>query len=182
MAAQLRHLLLLTSLAASPWLLRCGGTVTVLEGGGGTGPIHDAGSDASDAPYDAPYDAGNPLANYDATPCPEAGPHLTQFACNPLEPGDSGCPGTEGCYIYSENPSGGSGCGQEVYGSTCATAGSGGEGDSCGGAQDCQSGFSCVVSGEGTQCVQLCPLSGDDTCTGGRVCNPIDVEGFGGCL
>jgi hypothetical protein len=50
------------------------------------------------------------------------------------------------------------------------------------GFQDCGAGFVCVVSGSGNQCIQLCPLTGKDGCAPGLSCEPIDVEGFGGCL
>jgi hypothetical protein len=73
-------------------------------------------------------------------------------------------------------------CGQELYGSRCATAGSGGQGAACSGGADCQGGFVCVVTGAGNQCVELCPLVGNDDCPPGLVCEPIDIPGFGGCL
>jgi hypothetical protein len=73
-------------------------------------------------------------------------------------------------------------CGQEVYGSVCQPAGPGMQGADCSGPEDCGAGFSCVVTGSGVQCTQLCELTGPSGCPDGLVCEPIDVEGFGGCL
>lgn len=112
--------------------------------------------------------------------CPNAPPPLEDFACNPYSQGNGDCPPGQGCYIYVDYPD--EPCGQEVYGAFCIPVGPGGQGDQCFGAQDCGGGFVCVVTGSGTQCVKLCPLKGNDDCPPGLVCEPIDVEGFGGCL
>jgi hypothetical protein len=142
------------------------------EGGGGgdfttgTGPIWDAGKDA----FDEYVDPG----------CPSNPPPIEDFSCNPHDQLNSGCFPGEGCYIYVQYPS--EPCGQEIYGAFCAPAGFGVQGDPCGGGLDCAAGFVCVVTGSGNQCVKLCPLQGDDKCPPGLVCEPIDVEGFGGCL
>jgi hypothetical protein len=128
------------------------------------------GGMSTDAPYDGTYkDPG----------CPDAGAKPTEFMCDAYS--QDNCPSGEGCYIfviYPEDP-----CDQETYGSTCAPAGSGTQGAMCGsGAPSCAPGFTCLVTGEGNQCAQLCMLDGPNTCTDGTVCQTIDVEGFGGCL
>jgi hypothetical protein len=56
------------------------------------------------------------------------------------------------------------------------------QGDPCGGGHYCSGGYVCVITGSGTQCVQLCNLKGISGCPDGLVCEPIDVKGFGGCL
>lgn len=141
------------------------------EGGEGTsssgiGPIWDAGKDA----FQEYVDPG----------CPDNPPPLQDFQCDPNNQANSGCAFGEACYIYVNYPD--EPCGQEVYGAFCGPAGFGVQGDACNGAFDCAAGFACVVTGSGNQCVQLCPLQGNDNCPSGLVCEPIDVEGFGGCL
>jgi hypothetical protein len=131
-----------------------------------TGPVWDAGKDA----FDEYVDPG----------CPSNPPPIQDFECNPYDQLDSGCFPGSGCYIFVSYPN--EPCGQEIYGSFCAPGGFGVQGDPCGGGPDCAAGFVCVVTGSGNQCVKLCPLEGNDGCSAGLVCEPIDVEGFGGCL
>jgi hypothetical protein len=134
--------------------------------GSGGGGAHDGGKDA--------------LPDYVDPGCPDAGPPMKSFDCDPYNQNNGDCAPGEACYIYVQYPS--EPCGQETYGAVCQPQGIGGQGDTCFGAVDCQAGFVCVVSGSGNQCVQLCELQGDDGCPAGLVCEPIDVEGFGGCL
>jgi hypothetical protein len=108
--------------------------------------------------------------------CPDAGPPLMMFACDPYA---QNCPGNQGCFIFTQNPT--SPCGQETYGSVCEPAGPGKQGAPCDGA-GCAAGFACTVTGSGNQCIQLCMLEGNTNCPDGLVCQPIDVLGFGGCL
>ncbi len=112
--------------------------------------------------------------------CKDKPPPLEDFQCDADHQNSSGCFQGEGCYIYVQYPD--DPCGQEIYGSVCLPAGVGQQGDFCGGATDCAPGLACVVTGSGTQCVELCPLVGPSDCPSGLVCEPIDVEGFGGCL
>ncbi|MCK6590224.1 MAG: hypothetical protein HUU21_24590 [Polyangiaceae bacterium] len=140
----------------------------------------DAGNDAKkDATplWDASKDA---FDEYVDPGCPDAPPPIEDFSCDPYNQGNGDCGPGEGCYIYVDYPD--EPCGQEVYGAFCIPAGTGTQGDSCTGAQACAAGYCCVVTGSGTQCVKLCPLEGNDDCPPGLVCEPIDVEGFGGCL
>jgi hypothetical protein len=108
--------------------------------------------------------------------CPDAGPPGMMFMCDPFA---QDCPTGEGCYIFTQNPT--TPCGQEVYGAACDSAGTGKQGADCD-TTACAPGFTCVVSGSGDQCVELCQLEGSMGCPCGLVCQPIDVEGFGGCL
>jgi hypothetical protein len=112
--------------------------------------------------------------------CPDAGAPMTMFMCDPYNQNNGDCPPAEGCYIFTDPPE--TPCAQEVYGASCEHQGSGQQGTPCGGSEGCAAGFTCVVSGSGNQCVQLCELQGDTGCPNGLVCNPIDVQGFGGCL
>ncbi len=155
----------------------CGQTVVVAPrdgsggndvGAGGAGGA-GGGANASDAAPDY-VDPG----------CPDAGPPGTAFMCDAFNQNNGDCPPGDACYIFTQNPQ--TPCGQEVYGSSCSPAGNGTQGDPCQGAQDCAAGLSCVVSGSGNQCVVLCELQGSSTCPEGLVCEPIDVQGFGGCL
>jgi hypothetical protein len=108
--------------------------------------------------------------------CPDAGPPLMMFTCDPYA---QNCPPNQGCYIFTQNPA--DPCGQEIYGSDCEPAGQGKQGAPCDGA-GCAAGFTCTVTGSGNQCIELCQLEGNMSCPDGLVCQPIDVLGFGGCL
>ncbi|MCC6524769.1 MAG: hypothetical protein IT373_19080 [Polyangiaceae bacterium] len=138
-----------------------------------------------DAPADAPPDGPAPAdapSDYVDPGCPDAGPPIQDFQCDAYHQGNGDCAPGEACYIYVQYPDPSEPCGQEIYGSFCYPAGSGTQGSPCGGGQDCAAGYVCVITGSGTQCVQLCPLVGNDNCPPGYVCEVIDVEGFGGCL
>ena len=181
-----RFFLLLLSFAALPGALvfGCNSSIeTSAPGGGGGGGAGWGGghtsssSGSSSGGFDAGKDA---LPDYVDPGCPDAGPAVQSFDCDPYHQQNGDCLPGEGCYIfvsYPEEP-----CGQETYGSFCMPVGAGGQGDGCNGAQDCGGGFVCVVSGSGNQCVKLCQLVGSSGCPAGLVCEPIDVEGFGGCL
>ncbi len=144
------------------------GGFVFLDGGGGT---------------NQPVGGGLPdggLPDYVDPGCENQPPPIQDFSCDPYAQGNGDCGPGEGCYIFVDYPS--VPCGQEVYGSYCALAGTGQQGAACGGGQDCAPSHVCVITGSGTQCVQLCQLSGPDGCPQGLVCEPIDVDGFGGCL
>ncbi|WP_437301354.1 hypothetical protein [Sorangium sp. So ce426] len=144
-------------------------------GGGEAGapPVPTGGGGGSDPGRD-------PLEEYEDPGCPDTGPPITDFACDPYDQSSGFCASGEGCFIYVQYPD--EPCGQEIYGAYCAPAGPGRQGDPCSGGSQCGAGFACVVTGSGTQCVELCALSGDDSCDPGFVCEPIDVAGMGGCL
>ena len=147
-------------------------------GGGGAGTAHTStGTQSTTGGKDGGKDA---FPDYTDPGCPNAPPPIQDFQCDPYHQGNGDCPPTEGCYIYVQYPS--EPCGQETYGAFCQVAGPGQQGDACQGAQACGAGLACVVTGSGTQCVNLCPLTGPSGCPSGFVCEPIDVEGFGGCL
>lgn len=159
----------------------CGHTVVIDDDpgeGGGAGGRPDASSTGG-GKADAGKDA---LDEYNDPGCPDVGPPITDFQCDPYEQGGEACPPGEGCFIFVDYPDPSDPCGQEIYGALCAEGGIGAQGDPCGDRSGCQGGFACVVTGAGNQCVKLCALSGNDGCGPGLVCEPIDVEGFGGCL
>jgi hypothetical protein len=120
------------------------------------------------------------LPDYVDPGCPEVEEPTPVYDCDPYDQGNGDCAPNEGCYIYVQYPS--EPCGIEFYGAVCNPAGPGVQGDECWGGQDCGGGFACVISGSGNQCVKLCKLEGSSGCSAGLVCEPIDVEGFGGCL
>ena len=162
----------------------CGGTIIEAQpgegGGGGDGTTGVTSTTSSGIPkpdFDAGEDA---FEEYVDPGCGDPEPPETNFDCNPYDQQNSGCFSGEGCYIYVIYPD--EACEQETYGALCAPEGPGGQGAVCGGANDCAAGFACVITGSGNQCVQLCPLQGASECPPGLVCEPIDVEGFGGCL
>lgn len=159
----------------------CGNTVVEIkppEGGGGEGGggvtggggiIADAGNDGKDA-----------LPDYEDPGCPPTDPPPPDLQCDPYNQNNGDCLPGEGCYIYVQYPD--DPCEQEIYGSFCAQAGTGQQGDPCQGGPTCGAGLVCVITGFGTQCVQLCPLTGESGCPDGLTCEAIDVEGFGGCF
>ncbi len=147
-------------------------------GAGGSGGHHVTtssghGASATDGGHDA-------LNEYVDPGCPDAGPPIYDYQCDPYNQYNGDCLPDEGCYIYVQYPS--EPCGQETYGSVCSPQGWGQQGDPCGSALDCGAGFVCVITGAGTQCVHLCAMEGEDGCPPGFVCEAIDVEGFGGCI
>jgi hypothetical protein len=98
--------------------------------------------------------------------------------CDPFA-ARSGCGPGDACYPFVEYPTGP--CDREEYGTRCAPAGSGQQGDPCELGR-CSQGFVCVVTGQGNQCIELCRIERSGGCPAGLVCQPIDVEGFGGCF
>lgn len=164
----------------------CGSDVTLRpggEGGGGGEVGGDEGGGGRAFVTSASTGTGEGGGGFDPwvdTPCDDQPPPIEDFACDPYEQGNGDCFPGESCDIYVQYPS--EPCGQEIYGSHCLPAGPGEQGDPCGSPLDCAAGFVCVVTGVGTQCVQYCSLTGESGCPLGMVCEPIDVEGFGGCL
>ena len=146
------------------------------DGGDGGGGYYPSGP----GPGAGPDGGKDALSEYTEEPCKDKPPPLEAFECNPYDQPNGTCPAGEACYIFVDYPS--EPCGQEIYGAFCYPAGPGQQGDPCNGGQDCGVGHVCVVTGSGTQCVVLCELSGFGNCPAGLVCEPIDVEGFGGCL
>jgi hypothetical protein len=145
-------------------------------GVGGTGGIKDAGKDAKDSGKDSSTDVG--VGGTGGIPvCPDASPPPPDYQCDPFSP-VTGCLSGEACYPWVDYPT--APCEFETFGTICAPAGIGGQGDPCTGL--CAANHVCVITGQGTQCVQLCQLVGEDTCPPGLFCVPIDVEGFGGCF
>jgi hypothetical protein len=150
-------------------------------GGAGGGQLH--GSSSTFAGGGTGLDGGSHDAfdEYVDPGCPDAGPPLQDFECDPFHQHNGDCQPGSGCYIMVTYPS--EPCGQETYGSICLPEGPGGQEDPCNSAQDCKAGFACVISGIGApECIRLCHLTGPSDCPHGLVCEPIDVEGFGGCI
>jgi len=168
------------------WAAGCGGSVAVQDHGGGTGgsaglggtggagrdsgrpDARDSGPDVRDATSDYKEDLNCP-------PQPDAPPLLE---CDPFAPA-TGCPPGAACYPFVNYPTGP--CDREEYGTECAAEGAGRQGDVCDVGR-CAAGFICVVTGQGDQCIQLCRLDAPRSCPAGLVCQPVDVEGFGGCF
>jgi hypothetical protein len=177
-AATISSALPFALLVASP---ACKDRVIIPHGEGGAG-VGGAGSSTSTLEGSGGKDGGGKDAFPDYTDpgCMNQPPPIEDFECDPYSQGNGDCTAGNACYIYVDYPS--EPCGQETYGAVCEPAGIGGQGDPCQGATDCIGGAACVVTGSGTQCVMLCPLMGPSGCPSGTVCEPIDVEGYGGCL
>lgn len=173
--------------------LACGGTTAdhgkpPAEAGGGTEPdgegghfaVQDAGPDAILVEDTGPEAAPPVLSDYVSPVCPDAGPPSIEEECDLFAP-VSGCPPGLACYPFVVYPLSADDCAQEQYGTYCRTEGTGIQGEPCE-TSDCRGSHLCVVTGEGTQCVKLCEIFGEDTCAPGLLCTPIDVQpGVGGC-
>ena len=164
-------------------LAACGGSIDTTpgkgDGGAREGAVTDARTDTTMHPM--MLDAGAPdLGRYQDPGCPEAAPPPVDHACDPYAHAEAQCPPGNGCYPYLQYPD--SPCGQAQYGTACIPEGNGVQGSPCGGGMDCASGFVCVESREGAQCVQVCNPDQLSSCGDGRVCDRLDVPGFGGCL
>lgn len=160
----------------------CGNTVVEIkngDGGGGSGGGGEAGSTGT-SPVDGGGGVKDALPDYVDPGCGDPPEPITDFQCDPYDQNNGDCFDGEGCYIYVDYPD--EPCAEEIYGSYCSPAGPGEQGSGCGGGNDCGAGLVCVITGFGTQCVQLCPLSGNSGCPDGLTCEAIDVEGFGGCF
>lgn len=182
---RLRTLLIAAALSASFVAAATGvgcNNVIVPDGDDDGGSGGSGGFSSSSFMTNTSTSSSNPDAtsDFEDPGCPNKPEPIYDYQCDPYNQFDGSCFQGEGCYIYVQYPT--EPCGQEIYGSVCLPAGPGSQGDPCGGPQDCGSGHACVVTGSGTQCVKLCPLQGMSTCPSGFVCEPIDVDGFGGCL
>jgi len=151
---------------------------------GGTGaiepPPEDAGVDA--APVDVP-DAGLDVrSDYVEPECPDVAPLPPNEECDVFDP-HATCPSGQACYPYVEYPDPNDDCAQEEYGARCVREGPGTQGDACSSVGNtCSGGYICVVTGSGTQCLQICHVFGETTCPPGLFCLQVDVNaGVGGC-
>jgi len=167
----------------------CGGTTSVTPAGTDTGSV-DSGTPASggtgpwtwgDAGPVPIVDAGEDVrSDYDEPECPDAAPPPIERWCDPFEP-HADCPAGEACYPFVEYPDPNDDCAQERYGTICAPEGYGVQGTPCE-AGDCAAGYICVLTGQGTQCLQMCDTYGENTCPPGFFCEQIDIQpGLGGC-
>jgi len=170
------HFLSLLALAAASALWGCNAVIVPATSGGTGGGRAGSSSSGFGAAGGAGGGSASASTGYVDPGCPDAGPPVMMFECDPYA---QDCPPNQGCYIFTQNPT--DPCGQEIYGATCAPAGNGKQGAPCDGA-GCAAGFTCTVTGSGNQCIQLCQLEGSSSCPDGLVCQPIDVLGFGGCL
>lgn len=147
-----------------------GGSIVPTGGTGGTF-LGSGGQDGSggEEPYIEPE-------------CPDVEPLPVLQECDPLDPFID-CPAGEGCYPYLEYPFG-EGCGRPAFGSICAAASSGEQGDFCGdGGNYCSPGYMCVVGATGgKRCGQICEPVADHGCPAGLVCGETDVQGYGVCF
>jgi hypothetical protein len=109
----------------------------------------------------------------------DAGDPITSFACELYT--NVGCLSGEACYPYVIYPS--DPYGQEEYGSFCYPAGPGTQGSPCTDSSQCAAGHACFVTGQGTQCLRFCSLTGGEPrCPPGLICGWTDNPAIGACL
>lgn len=133
----------------------------------------DGGPSDASYTYDVWVDPGCP-----GGPVERDGGAVFVRTCDPYAPGACG-PGAA-CYPVVTYPTGP--CGDEVFLTECWPAGPGGQGDHCVSTFDCEHGYSCFVTGEGNQCLQLCDQSGGEPrCPRGLICGWTDLPEFGAC-
>jgi len=177
--------ILLALVSVTPAIAACGGVVETSppKGDGGVRmlPRGDAGRDVAVRDTAEPRDVGTEeLSPYHDPGCPDADTLPVTRECDPFAPPPGSCQPGEGCtpfVNYPDDP-----CGKPQYGTVCVVGGGGGQGAPCGGGNECAAGFVCVESREGSQCVQICDPNRFGSCSDGRVCDTLDVPGFGGCL
>lgn len=181
-----RHLVFAALFAAA-----CGGSIDA--DGGGSGGVVGIGGVSTGGGFTGGFGGTGATGGLDAglggtvtggtggyidPGCPDAEPPPKIEECDPFA-NPTGCLPGEACYPFVNYPA--SKCEQEQYGTVCAVPGTAKQGEPCGG-ELCASGFVCVVTGIGTQCVKMCKLDGPSTCPPGLFCVPVDVEGIGGCF
>ena len=177
----------------------CGGAVSHNDGTGdggtrqtggssnkaGSGPIGRAGTAGGGSGGVAGFGASAGTGIVDPDPvetgCKPEDLPPPDVECDAFTPGSCG-PGL-GCYPFVDHPEG-RGCDQQRYGTVCAPAGIGRQGDLCG--EDvgdyCAEGFACVVGQRaGKRCAVLCDPQAPNPCAGGLICGDLDVAGFGVC-
>jgi hypothetical protein len=147
----------------------------------GPSKLRDAGADAA-GPSLVPLMPGNMAEPepFEDPGCPPAAPAPARDDCDPLA-ASSGCDEFQSCFPFVVYPKGP--CEVEQYGTMCLPAGPGTQGDSCA-RQGCAAEHICILTGRGTQCARVCSFADDapNVCAPGLLCQPIDIEGFGGCL
>jgi len=170
-------------------LLHCGGSVEVSSAAGGAGGQGQAGRTGIAGRGNSVAGSGGavtplPDAGLDAyvdPGCPDVGAPVEVNACDPFAAVPT-CPEGQGCFPFVEHPFG-TGCDAQSFGTVCRAAGTGLQGDVCGGGSaGCAAGFVCVVGSQpGKHCVQLCRIGGQKVCPAGMICGELDVEGYGVC-
>jgi hypothetical protein len=149
-------------------------------GGGSTGGTTATGGKGGSSGFDAGKDVD--LDPYVDPGCPDAQPPPIVWECDPYA-AFTGCAAGEACYPFVQVPGGATGCNWDEYGTICAAAGTGQQGDPCDSANSCGSGYLCVKGAQpGLSCVRLCDPFGENTCPLGMICGEVDVEGIGGCF
>jgi len=160
-----------------------GGSGGSLVGGtGGTGASGGTGGAGGKLDSGKPDAGSGGTGGYVDPGCPDAAAPAPQFECDPLGPNT--CPVGQACFpfiVYPSKP-----CDFEIYGASCSAAGVAQQGDPCGQTSPgsvslCAPGFSCFITGMGTECLELCETSGPSTCPPGLLCQMTDVEGIGAC-
>jgi hypothetical protein len=110
--------------------------------------------------------------------CEQSTERISEMDCDPFLP-DEGCPFGQACKPFVEYPE--SPCEPERFGARCDWVGDAVQGDPCN-FDLCASGYLCIATGQGTQCAQICRISGPSGCPAGLVCGSLDIEGIGTCF
>lgn len=110
---------------------------------------------ASDADCDSPR--GQCLIQLSVGGTDIPGAVVCSSNCDPTSGAPSDCPATWGCFLFTIDPDGQSGSGDEIDLVDCAPAGAGVQSSSCAGDEDCAPGFLCLDAGGATpECLRIC--------------------------
>jgi hypothetical protein len=121
---------------------------------------------------------GTVRSSFVETTCPNVAPPSIPWECDPFGDG-SDCDFGEGCFPVTVNAS--RVCESESYRVTCLPAGLGEQWAPCEFLTDCAPGFTCVVTGQGTECLQMCDPAAPSACPHGLFCDGVDLHGIGIC-
>lgn len=173
----------------APILWSCAGSVETIDaeeesetgGASGSGGYPTGGTGGSGGTGGIPTSGGSG-GTYIEPECPDEPPPPVEADCDAFDP-STGCPEGFGCYPYLDYPFG-ERCGHARFGTVCAPASTGEQGEFCGDDLGyCAPGYMCVVGAAGgRRCGQICEPVADHGCPPGLICGETDIAGYGVCF
>jgi hypothetical protein len=99
--------------------------------------------------------------------------------CEPLSDSNP-CASGEACYPVTLYPS--RACESEQFQNLCLPSGHARQWERCSTLTDCASGYTCVVTDDGTMCLKMCDPRASKPCADGQFCDAIDLQEIGTCF